>query len=276
MKPSEHPIHQSVRKAYGQVASQKSGCCGPNSACCGSGRALDVALGLGYSELELSTLPDGANLGLSCGNPMAFGELRPGETVLDLGSGAGFDVFLAAQRVGSTGKVHGVDMTPEMLDRARGNAKAFTERTGLSNVEFHHGQIEAIPLPDESVDVVLSNCVINLSPDQPMVWKEVARVLKPGGRVSISDMALFNALPENLRRSVEAHVGCIAGAPLLSDLQAMIEAAGLEHVEILHKKGAVEAMFQGDDALSVQTLMPKSQALEDLIGSFIIQAKKPE
>ena len=169
MEPTIHPTHLKIQDAYGRIASIGSGCCDPRSGCCGGGRVVEVAQGVGYSEAELATLPEGANLGLSCGNPTAMAELKVGEVVLDLGSGAGMDAFLAAQRVGATGHVHGVDMTREMLVKARKNAADFHRRTGLENVTFHQGQIEAIPLPDASVDVVLSNCVLNLSPDQATV-----------------------------------------------------------------------------------------------------------
>ncbi|BDU73183.1 arsenite methyltransferase [Mesoterricola silvestris] len=277
MAASHHPTHAFVRKAYGRLATKGGGCCGPRTSCCGGGNADQVALQLGYSDAELATLPEGANLGLSCGNPTALAGLKPGEVVLDLGSGAGLDVFLAAQRVGREGRAIGVDMTPEMLEKARGNAVAFRERTGLDNVAFHPGQIEAIPLPDASVDVVLSNCVLNLSPDQPAVWREIARVLRPGGRVSISDMVLVKPLPEALRRSVEALVGCIAGAPLLEDLRAMIRGAGLVDARILPREGAVAAMLPEEDpaARELLALLPDPTRPEDFIGSFIIWARKP-
>ncbi len=277
MSVSSHSTHALVRKAYGRIAVTGSGCCGPQSTCCGGGRAADVAMGVGYSDAELATLPEGANLGLSCGNPTALAALQPGETVLDLGSGAGLDVFLAAQRVGATGKVIGVDMTPEMLAKARANALTFRERTGLANVSFHQGQIEALPVADASVDVVLSNCVLNLSPDQPQVWREIARVLRPGGRVAISDMVLLQPLPEALRENVEALVGCIAGAPLLADLRAMIQAAGLESVTLVPKAGSVAAMLQGDDPTTqgLLALLPENTQPEAYINSFLINAVKP-
>lgn len=234
-------------------------------------------MGVGYSAAELATLPEGANLGLSCGNPTAMAALKPGEVVLDLGSGAGLDAFLAAQRVGPEGRVHGVDMTDEMLAKANRNALQFKERTGLANVEFHQGQIEAIPLPDGSIDVVLSNCVLNLSPDQPRVWKEIARVLKPGGRVSISDMVLLRPLPEAVKESVEALVGCIAGAALKSDLVAMVGAAGLVDLELATKEGAVEAMLPEDDPMAEELLrlVPEGTRPSDYIASLIISARKP-
>lgn len=276
MTASAHPTHTLVRKAYGRVAAQAGGCCGPQSSCCGGGSATAVAMGVGYSDAELATLPEGANLGLSCGNPTALAGLKPGETVLDLGSGAGLDVFLAAQRVGPEGRAIGVDMTPEMVAKARANAVSFQERTGLANVAFHEGQIEAIPLPDASVDVVLSNCVLNLSPDQAQVWKEIARVLKPGGRVSISDMVLLRPLPETLRQSVEALVGCIAGAALKSDLEQMIAQAGLVEATLVDKGGAVEAMLPSDDPMTTHLLglLPAGTQPSDFIASLIISAHK--
>ena len=277
MTVSAHPTHKLVRTAYGKIASSGSSCCGPQSSCCGGARVDEVAMGVGYSAAELATLPEGANLGLSCGNPTALAGLKPGEVVLDLGSGAGLDAFLAAQRVGPTGKVHGVDMTDEMLAKANRNALQFKERTGLANVEFHQGQIEAIPLPDASIDVVLSNCVLNLSPDQPTVWKEIARVLKPGGRVSISDMVLLRPLPEEVKQSVEALVGCVAGAALKDDLVAMIASAGLIGLDLATKGGAVDAMLPSDDPMTEKLLklVPKGTRPGDYIASMIISARKP-
>ena len=276
MESSTHPTHLKVQDAYGKIASIGGGCCGPQSGCCGGARAGEVAQGVGYSDAELATLPEGANLGLSCGNPTALADLKPGETVLDLGSGAGLDVFLAAQRVGPGGHVHGVDMTREMLAKARHNAAEFRRRTGLYNVTFHQGHIEAIPLPDASVDVVLSNCVLNLSSDQPKVWKEIARVLKPGGRVSISDMVLLKPLPEAVRESVEALVGCIAGAPILVDLQNMVAAAGLVDRAFADKGEAVEAMLPVDDPMTdhLLGLLPAGTKPSDYITSMIISARK--
>lgn len=274
--PDPSILHDTVRQAYGRVA-QGGGCCGPLSSCCGGGRATDVALGVGYSDAELATLPEGTNLGLSCGNPTALAELQPGEVVLDLGSGAGLDAFLAAQRVGPEGQVHGVDMTREMIAKARHNAAAFRRRTGLENVTFHHGQIEAIPLPDQSVDVVLSNCVLNLSPDQAQVWREIGRVLKPGGRVSISDMVLLQALPEAVRQNVEALVGCVAGAALQEDVARMMAEAGLVDIQLIPKPGAVEAMLPSDDPLArtLRGLLPEGVQPSDLVASMILSARKP-
>lgn len=276
MEPTAHPTHLKIQDAYGKIASLGGGCCGP-SGCCGGARAGEIAQGVGYSDAELATLPEGANLGLSCGNPTALAELKAGEVVLDLGSGAGLDVFLAAQRVGPEGHVHGVDMTREMLAKARHNAAEFRRRTGLDNVTFHQGQIEAIPLPDASVDVVLSNCVLNLSPDQGRVWREIARVLKPGGRVSISDMVLLRPLPEAVRESVEALVGCIAGAALLEDLHRMVSASGLVDQTFTPKGEAVEAMLPVEDPMTdhLLGLLPEGTRPSHYITSLIISARKP-
>jgi len=278
MTASAKLIHDSVREAYGRIASGASSCCGPQTSCCGSGGSDQVARGVGYTDAELALLPEGANLGLSCGNPTALAELKPGETVLDLGCGAGMDVFLAGQQVGPAGQAIGVDMTREMVTKAWQNAAAYRLRTRLDNVVFHHGQIEAIPLPDASVDVVLSNCVLNLSPDQATVWKEIARVMKPGGRVSISDMVLLKPLPDALRQSVEAMVGCIAGAPLLNDLQDMVRAAGLVEGRFTPKVGVVAAMLQGEDPTTkhLLALLPPNTDPEDFIASFLIFARKPQ
>jgi SAM-dependent methyltransferase len=276
MRPAADAIHDVVRQSYGRIAAGGGSCCGTQSSCCGGDRAGEVAEGVGYSAAELATLPEGANLGLSCGNPTAIADLKPGEIVLDLGSGAGLDVFLAAQRVGPSGQAIGVDMTREMVAKARQNAVEFQRRTGLDNVVFHHGQIEAIPLPDASVDVVLSNCVLNLSPDQATVWQEIARVLKPGGRVSISDMVLLRPLPKALKESVEALVGCIAGAPLLEELQAMVSAAGLREPAFTLKGEAVAAMLPAEDPMTSHLLglLPVGTRPSDFITSMIISARK--
>ena len=277
MRSASDAIHDVVRESYGRIATGGSSCCGPQSSCCGGSRAGEVAQGVGYSAAELATLPEGANLGLSCGNPTAMAALKPGEIVLDLGSGAGLDVFLAAQRVGPSGQAIGVDMTREMVAKARQNVVEFRRRTGLDNVVFHHGQIEALPLPDASVDVVLSNCVLNLSPDQAQVWQEIARVLKPGGRVSISDMVLLRPLPTSLQESVEALVGCIAGAALVDDLRTMVASAGLENLTLTPKGEAVEAMLPAGDPMTAHLLglLPAGTRPSDFITSLIIAANKP-
>lgn len=186
-----------------------------------------VAEAFGYSPEELASIPAEANMGLSCGNPTAFATLRPGETVVDLGCGGGLDVFLAAERVGPTGRAIGIDMTPEMLERARRNA------AGRTNVEFHHATIDQLPLDDESVDCVISNCVINLAPDKQAVFREIVRVLKPGGRLAVSDIALKQPLPAEIAKDVTAYVGCIAGAILIDEYQAGLRAAGFDAVQII-------------------------------------------
>jgi SAM-dependent methyltransferase len=203
-------VRAAVRDGYSHIAQQDGSCCSGVS-CCGSNAEESAKLAdyVGYSSEELAALPEGANMGLSCGNPNALASLKPGEVVLDLGSGGGFDVFIAGRKVGAKGRAIGVDMTPEMLAKARKNIAAYQERSGLDNVEFRLGEIEHLPLADNSVDAVISNCVINLSPDKEQVWREIARVLKPGGRVAVSDLALFKPLPQGVRAMVEALVPCI-------------------------------------------------------------------
>jgi arsenite methyltransferase len=219
----EKDVKKAVREGYARIAEQGSSCCcGPSSSCCGSTTAGEISRGIGYSDDDLAAVPDGANLGLGCGNPVALASLKEGETVLDLGSGAGFDCFLAANKVGERGKVIGVDMTPEMIARARENAS----KGDYHNVEFRLGEIENLPVADASVDVVISNCVINLSPDKKRVFSEVYRVLKPGGRMMISDVVLLEQLPDAIRDSIEAYVGCIAGAMLKDDYLEAVKSAG--------------------------------------------------
>jgi len=214
-------IEDVVREKYGAVAS--------SSLSNDHAGVRDVAQAFGYSAEELASIPAGSNMGLSCGNPTATANLRPGEVVVDLGSGGGLDVFLAAQKVGPTGKAIGIDMTPEMLDRARANAR----RQGLSNVEFHEATIDKLPLADGSVDCVISNCVINLAPDKGAVFREIARVLKPGGRLAVSDIALKKPLPPEVGTDVMAYVGCIAGAILIDEYVSGLKAAGFSSVEVI-------------------------------------------
>jgi SAM-dependent methyltransferase len=225
--PADKKIKEIVKDKYGKIAAN-SGCgCGcqpmPDSS------VEDISKGIGYSDADLAAVPEGANLGLGCGNPLAFASLTEGEVVLDLGSGAGFDSFLAARKVGATGRVIGVDMTPAMITKATANAKA----GGYDNVEFLLGDIEALPLPDDSVDMAISNCVINLVPDKEKVFRELYRVLRPGGRFMVSDLVLLKELPEAVRTSVEAYVGCVAGAILKDQYLAVIRAAGFEDVRIV-------------------------------------------
>jgi arsenite methyltransferase len=202
-----------------------------------------IAEAFGYSAEELASIPAEANLGLSCGNPTAFARLRPGETVVDLGCGAGLDVLLAAPKVGPTGKAIGIDMTGEMIERARRNAA----RQGLRSVEFHLATIDQLPLPESSVDCIVSNCVINLAPDKPAVFAEMFRVLKPGGRVAVSDIALKKPLPEDISRNLLAYIGCVAGAISLEAYEAGLRAAGFGVVEIMDTHKDLNAYAQVDD-----------------------------
>lgn len=218
-------IKQAVQSKYGSVAT--------------SGLSTDhagvraVAEAFGYSPEELASIPAEANMGLSCGNPTATANLRPGEVVVDLGCGGGLDVFLAAAKVGPTGKAIGIDMTPEMLALARQNAAKGNNGLGIPNVEFHQATIDKLPLPDASVDCVISNCVINLAPDKPAVFQEIARVLKPGGRLAVSDIALKKPLPAEIGQDLMAYVGCIAGAILIGEYRRQLKEAGFAAVEVI-------------------------------------------
>lgn len=269
-------IRETVREGYGKIAKTGGTCC--SSSCCGSGAAEQVARVVGYSEAELAPLPEGANMGLSCGNPTAIAALRAGEVVLDLGSGGGFDVFIAAQKVGPTGRVIGVDMTPDMVSKARHGTAAYRQRTGLDNVEFRLGEIEHLPLADAGVDVVISNCVLNLSPDKPHVWREIGRVLKPGGRVAISDLALLKPLPEEIKNMVESLIGCVAGAVLVDETRAMAEAAGLVEIQLTPKPGYVDAMMDWNDPLYRKIIehLPAGVKAGDYITSLDVAARKAE
>ncbi len=223
-------IKKVVREGYAKIAKQDSSCCGPVNSCCGStDLAQDISKSIGYTEEELKEVPEGANLGLGCGNPVALASLREGETVLDLGSGAGFDCFLAAGEVGENGRVIGIDMTPEMIEKARENAR----KGNYGNVEFRLGEIENLPVADNSVDIVISNCVINLAPDKRRVFKEAFRVLKAGGRLMISDMVLLKELPDFIKESIEAYVGCLSGAMMRDEYIGVIKAAGFQEASII-------------------------------------------
>ncbi|MGE5196942.1 MAG: arsenite methyltransferase [Deltaproteobacteria bacterium] len=240
MKKNKKDIKTQVREGYGKIARQGSSCC-PTSSCCGdSGLVKNISKTVGYTEEEIGAVPEGANLGLGCGNPVAIASLKEGDIVLDLGSGAGFDAFLAAQRVGKKGRVIGVDMTPEMLNKARANA----EKGGYKNVEFRSGEIEKLPVEDNSIDVIISNCVINLSPDKEAVFKEAHRVLKSGGRLMVSDLVLAKDLPKEIKDSVEAYVGCIAGAILKDEYLNFIRIAGFQDIKVISESSyPVDAMF---------------------------------
>jgi SAM-dependent methyltransferase len=222
-------IKKIVKSRYAKVALQSIPCCGIKKSCCGSPDAEDMSKKVGYNDMDLNSAPEGANLGLGCGNPVALASLKEGDVVLDLGSGAGFDAFLAAPKVGTAGKVIGVDMTPEMIEKAKANAV----KGGFQNVEFRLGEIENLPVSGSEVDVIISNCVINLSPEKEKVFKEAFRVLKAGGRLMVSDLVLLKPLPEIVRQSVEAYVGCIAGAVMKDEYLAAIMAGGFRDVTVV-------------------------------------------
>ena len=223
-------VREHVRARYGDIAKHDKGCCGGASGgCCGD----NYSKKLGYSESELSAVPDSSNLGLGCGNPTAIASIRPGETILDLGSGAGFDCFLAARQLNGTGHVIGVDMTAAMITKARANAR----KGGHQNIEFRLGEIEALPVPDNSVDLIISNCVINLSPDKPRVFREAFRVLKAGGRLAIADVVATKRVPAAAQAALDSICACIGGAALVDDLKAMLQDAGFSSVKIaLHEE----------------------------------------
>ena len=273
-------VRDLVRDGYARIATETSaGCCSPGVSCCGSApqEADQLARELGYTVEELRALPEGANMGLSCGNPAALATLQPGETVLDLGSGGGFDVFIAGRKVGASGRAIGVDMTPEMLAKARKNTAHYRTSTGLDNVEFRLGEIEHLPVADHSVDAIISNCVINLSPDKPQVWREMARVLKPGGRVAVSDMALLRPLPADVLKMVEALVGCVAGAVLVDDTARFARAAGLEAVQVKIKPEYAAAMENFEDPLyqKIAAMLPAGAKPADFVASVEVTARKP-
>jgi len=286
-------LRDKVRDGYGEIArsgqwssvqinpNQKQdagGCCG-GGGCCGPTTLSpdQVAQAVGYSEAELTAIPDGANMGLSCGNPTAIASLGEGDVVLDLGAGGGFDCFIAGPRVGATGRVIGVDMTPDMLSKARGNLAGYRDSSGLDNVEFRLGEIEHLPVADASVDVVISNCVINLSPDKPQVWREIARVLKPGGRVAVSDLALLKPLPRAVVDDLEALVGCVAGAELVEDVRKAAEAAGLTDLELTGKPQYIEAMTDWQDPLyqKIAAALPEGAKMSDYVVSLDITGRRP-
>ena len=276
---SPEDVRQAVRKGYGEIAKSGGSCCGSTPSCCGSTPvgSEELARHIGYSAEELAALPDGANMGLSCGNPNALAALKPGEVVLDLGSGGGFDVFIAGKKVGADGLAIGVDMTPDMLAKARKNIESYRLTTGLNNVEFRLGEIEHLPVRDSSVDAILSNCVINLSPDKPQVWREIARVLKGGGRVAVSDLALLKPLPPEILEMVEALVGCVAGAVLVSETERMAKEAGLTDIGLNPKAGYIDGMVDWQDPLYQKIIasLPAGTKPSQYITSLEITARKP-
>ena len=252
-------IRTAVLENYREVATKGGGGCAPASSCCGGSEM--VSLQLGYSQQEVTSVPEGANLGLGCGNPQAIAALQSGETVLDLGSGGGFDCFLAARQVGASGRVIGVDMTPEMVAKARGNAR----KAAYSNVEFRLGEIEHLPVADQSVDVIISNYVINLSPDKPRVLREAFRVLQPGGRLAIADIVASLPLPEEFRNDPALTAACVGGAITVAELETMLLAAGFEHIRIRPRDESRQFIREWAPGLKV----------EDYIVSASIEAIRP-
>ena len=258
-------IRNSVRQNYRIMATANTDSCScSSSSCCGASNDLtmeNISLGLGYSIDDVTAVPEGANLGLGCGNPQAIASLKAGEIVLDLGSGGGFDCFLAARQVGDSGHVIGVDMTPEMISKARANA----EKSGYRNVEFRLGEIENLPVADGSVDVIISNCVINLSPDKSRVFAEAFRALKPGGRLAISDVVAFAELPDNVRQDMALYTGCVAGASPISEVEGMLHKAGFEKIRVAPK----------DESKTFICDWAPGLPITDYIVSASIEAKKP-
>jgi len=271
-------IKKVVREGYAKIAKQDSSCCVSASSCCGStDLAQDIGKSIGYTEEELKAVPEGANLGLGCGNPVALASLREGETVLDLGSGAGVDCFLAADKVGKDGRVIGVDMTPEMIERARENAR----KGNYGNVEFRLGEIENLPAADNSVDVVVSNCVINLTPDKRRVFMEAFRVLKPGGRLMISDIVLLKELPDFIKDSIEAYIGCLSGAIMRDEYIDTIKAAGFEEVRIIDETSfPIEYMANAPTAKAIiENLRIPPETVKEVASSVIsikVHGVKPD
>ncbi len=254
-------IRQAVRKTYGEIAKSGTAGCGCG---CGTGKkptAEDVSVSLGYSSDDVSTVPQGANMGLGCGNPQAIASLKPGETILDLGSGGGFDCFLAARAVGESGHVIGVDMTSEMISKAREN----TEKAGTENVEFRLGEIENLPVADNSVDVIISNCVINLSPEKTKVFKESFRTLKRGGRLAVTDIVATAQLPDEVKKNLELYTGCVSGASQIDELKSTLEEVGFTNVRIKPIDGSKELIRE----------WTSDKDIGDFLLSATIEAVKP-
>jgi len=260
-------IRQHVRDSYAEVAeaSNNSNGCGVESSCCGvsDDEAINTIIStrLGYSTDERDSVPEGADMGLGCGNPRAIASLKPGEVVVDLGSGGGFDAFLAAQEVGKNGHVIGIDMTPTMLSKARANA----EKGKYTQVEFRLGEIEHLPIADNTVDVIISNCVINLSPNKLQVFRDALRILKPGGRLAISDIVASAEMPEEMKNDPMLHAGCMAGAELVDDLKTMMDEAGFENIRIAPK----------DESKDFIKDWAPGRGVEDYVLSATIEAVKP-
>ena len=258
---NDQELKNAVKESYSRVAKNASSCC--SSGCCGSAKPQQISKKVGYTEEQIGEAPAGSNLGLGCGNPIAFASLKEGETVLDLGSGAGFDCFLASKIVGPRGKVIGVDMTQEMVARARANA----DHGGYSNVEFRSGEIEALPVEDNCIDVIISNCVINLVPDKEKAFQEAFRVLRPGGRLMVSDIVLLKGLPDFVKQSIKAYVGCIAGALRRDRYLDAIKSAGFKEVCVMQ-----ESIFP----LDCMTNDPTGQAILKSLEGSAEEIKKVE
>ncbi len=254
-------IKELVRNRYGSIAAAGSSCCAPAAASCCAPDVDAKAVKMGYSQAELAAVPEGANLGLGCGNPQAIAALKPGEVLIDLGSGAGFDCLLAARQVGPQGKVIGVDMTHEMLKKARENAA----RVGAANVEFRLGELEHLPVADSTADVIISNCVVNLVPDKAQVFREAARVLKPGGRLAISDVVNINPLPAELAADKALLCGCVAGAAAPHAIEDMLRAAGFADISIQVKAESRDYVAS----------WAAGRGIENYVASATIEARKP-
>ena len=262
-------IRKSVRDKYGNIAKTSGSCCLPKAGDCRCRPSVEtISVGIGYRPEDLAAVPEGANLGLGCGNPIALASLTEGEVVIDLGSGAGFDCFLAAKAVGKKGRVIGVDMTPEMLDKAKKNART----GGYENVEFRLGEIENLPIADNSGDIIISNCVINLSPDKEQVFRDAFRVLKPGGRLMVSDMVLLKPLPEAVKASLDAYIGCVAGAAMKNDYLGAIGKAGFQDIRIMD-----ESIFPVKEYIDHPAVpMPGLDADAISVASVKVYARKPQ
>jgi len=272
MKDKE--LKMAVREGYSRVAKSGSSCC--QSGCCSSAKTQKISKKIGYTEEQMEAVPEGSNLGLGCGNPVALAGLKKGETVLDLGSGAGFDCFLASKAVGEKGKVIGVDMTEEMLERAAANAK----KGGYSNVEFRRGEIEALPVEDGTVDAVISNCVINLVPDKDKAFREAFRVLRPGGRLMVSDIVLRRRLPDFVKQSIQAYVGCLAGAVSKERYLQAINSAGFEDVSVIEESDFPLDCMSNDPTgqailISLRGSPEEIKKVEGSISSLKVSGRKP-
>lgn len=269
-------IKENVKKGYAKIAQSNGSCCSSSSCCSSTNSAQDISRSIGYSDEEMNNVPEGANLGLGCGNSVAIASLKQGDVVLDLGSGAGFDAFLASAKVGTTGRVIGVDMTKEMVEKARINAT----KGNYKNVEFRFSEIENLPVDDNSIDVIISNCVINLSPDKEKVFRESFRVLKPGGRIMVSDIVLIKPLPKIIKDSVEAYVGCLAGASMKDEYLNYIKNECFQSVEIISQTNyPIEVMANDITAQIVKTAPDiKKEDLNDVensVASIKVRAVKP-